>query len=258
MADKLYDLSQPFGDGAPMWPRWLAPDIRIGRGAFMGITPAGHPEWPLLRGGGGYVGHLHAATHMDAPIYCVDYGLTLDKVPLENCYGTGVVVDFRHMKKWDRITAEDFEKATPRIEEGDFVVCNTGWHKYWGVNEYVYYHHYPGLVPSAAEWLVKKKVKAVAGSWASPDLPLAFPPLERTMPHLYQEYQKETGKDPIEDFPDYEPCLTMLLENGIVCVHNAGTDIDQVTGKRCLISALPFRLVEADAGMVRLVAIVKE
>ncbi len=257
MAYKLYDLSQPFGNGTPMWPRWLAPDIRVGEGAFTGVTPAGHPEFPLLRGGGGYIGHLHAATHMDAPLYCIDYGTALDKVPLENCYGTGVVADFRHKKKWERITAEDLEKVTPKIQAGDFVVCNTGWHKYWSVNQYVYYHHYPALVPSAAQWLIKKKVKAVAGTWAALDLPLAYPPLDKTMPHLYLEYKKETGRDPIEDFPDYEPCLPMLLESGIVCVHNAGADIDQVTGKRCIIAAFPFRMIEADAGMVRLVAIEK-
>jgi kynurenine formamidase len=260
MAYKLYDLSQPFGTGTPMWPRWLAPDILVGESAFTGITPAGHPEFPLLRGGGmggAWIGHLHVATHIVAPIYCIDYGLTLEKIPLEKCYGTGVVLDFRNKKKWDRITAEDFEKATPKIKEGDFVVVNTGWHKYWRVNEYVYFHHYPGLVPSAAEWLIKKKVKAVAGTFAALDHPLAFPPLEKTIPHLNLEYKKETGKDPIEEFPDYEPCLTMLLEKGIICIPNAGADVDQVTGKRCTLAAFPFRLVEADAGMVRLVAIVE-
>ena len=261
MAYKLYDLSQPFGTGTPMWPRWLSPDILVGKSSFTGITPAGHPEFPLLRGGGigggAWVGHLHCATHIVAPIYCVDYGRTLEKIPLENCYGTGVVVDFRYMKKWDRITAEGLEKAKPKIKEGDFVVINTGWHKYWRVNEYVYYHHYPGLTPSAAEWLIKKKVKAVAGTFAALDHPLAFPPLEKTIPHLNVEYKKETGKDPIEEFPDYEPSLTMLLEKGVVCIPNAGADIDQVTGKRCTLIAFPFRLQEADAGMVRLVAVVE-
>jgi uncharacterized protein (DUF849 family) len=27
-------------------------------------------------------------------------GIMLDKIPLENCYGEGVVVDFRDMQKW--------------------------------------------------------------------------------------------------------------------------------------------------------------
>ena len=257
MACKIYDLSQPFGDGSPMWPRWLAPDIRAGKGAFLGVTPAGHPEWPLYRGGGGYNGHFHTATHMDAPIYCVDYGATLDQVPLEKCYGEGPVLDFRGKKKWELITADDFEKVAAQIKEGDFVVCNTGWHKLWGVNDYDYYHHYPALAKSAAEWLIKKKVKAISGTWASIDPALAYPPLEKTMPHLRLEYKKETGREAIEDYPDYEPCLQMLLENGVVCIHNAGADIDEVTGQRCTFAAFPFRMVDADAGMVRLVAIIE-
>ena len=105
---------------------------------------------------------------------------------------------------------------------------------------------------------MKRKVKAIAGTWPAIDTPFAFPPLEKTMPHLYLEYKREKGREPIEEFPDYEPCLSMLLENDIVCVHNAGADINQVTGKRCTFAAFPFRLEEADAGMERLVAIVEE
>jgi kynurenine formamidase len=47
----------------------------------------------------------------------------------------------------------------------------------------------------------------------------------------------------------------MFLRNGIVTVENAGGDIDEVTGQRCIISAFPFRCEMADGGFVRLVAI---
>jgi kynurenine formamidase len=46
----------------------------------------------------------------------------------------------------------------------------------------------------------------------------------------------------------------MLLRAGISCIHNAGGDIDDVTGKRMTLAAWPFRMEETDAGMVRLVA----
>jgi kynurenine formamidase len=254
MATKLYDLSVPHRASDPMWPR-LAPDT----GAFSGVTPAGVRDWPCVRGtlGAQVPGtHFHGGTHVDAPVYCIDYGKGVDEIPLENCYGTGVVVDFRSKKKWDTITAADFEKATPKIERGDFVVCNTGWQKWYRVQDYEYYCHYPGLVPSAAEWLIKKKVKAIAGTWPTLDHALAFPPLQTFMPWQYTEYMKETGKDPIEKFPDYEPCLPKLLAAGITCIQNAGADIDQVTGKRCTFMAFPDRHVGGvDASMVRLVAI---
>jgi kynurenine formamidase len=75
------------------------------------------------------------------------------------------------------------------------------------------------------------------------------------MPWVDKEYRKETGKDPDKLFPEYEPCHRMFLKNGIVTVENAGGDIDEVTGQRCTISALPFRCEMADGGFVRLVAI---
>ncbi len=263
MSYKLYDLSQQFYNGAAMWPK-IAPDLSTSYSTFTGIRGANHPEfpyrynWPIAGGGSGWIGHLHCGTHVDAPIYAIDGSLTLEKMPLENLYGTGMVLDFRKKKKWDKITAEDLEKATPKIQKGDFVVCNTGWQKHFRPDKsYEYYHHYPALVPDAAEWLIKKKVKAIAGTWPVTDHSLAFAPLNKFMPWLYEEYKKATGKDPTTEFPSFEPCLTMLLNAGVTCVQNAGGDIDQVTGKRCTFAAFPFRVEEADAGMVRLVAIVE-
>ncbi len=267
MSYKIYDLSEPFGDGTPMWPPLVA-EMRYPKNAFTGIPPAafgGLPDhlinpmigWPN-EGRGTYEGHMHPATHMDAPVYCIDHAISVDQIPLENCYGTGVVVDLRNKKRWDTITAADLEKAAPKIERGDIVVVNTGWHKWWRVKVREYYYHYPGLVKSAAEWLIKKKVKAIAGTWAVCDHSLSYAPLQKNNLSLYEEYMKETGKDPGKEFPDYEPCLTMLLQNGIVCIHGAGGDIDKVTGKRCTLAAFPFRLERADAAMVRLVAIVEE
>ncbi len=267
MSDKIYDLSQPVVAGTPMWPR-IAPDVQYRDTAFQGIygTPNNHPGWPLAfrwppsfsgGWGRGYAGHLHPATHMDAPVYCWEDGISIADVPVENCWGEGVVVDMRYLKKWDRITAADFEKATPRIKAGDFVVVNTGWQKWWDVTHYEYYHYYPGLVPSAAEWLIKKKVKAIAGTWATVDHSLAFAPLKTTMPWLYNDYVRETKKDPTEEFPAFEPCLPMLLKSGITCIQNAGGEIDQVTGKHCTFFALPCSLIDADASPVRLVATVQ-
>jgi kynurenine formamidase len=271
---KIYDLSQEVVNGACMWPR-LARDVQIGAGTFEGIRSTGwhnenHPGWydmgqpfPYEQGWGeghqhGWVGHMHVATHVDAPMYMYPEGVTLEKIPLENLYGTGVIVDMRSKKKWDTITAEDFEKSNPKIEAGDFVVVNTGWHHKWKPElQYDYHCSYPGLVPSAAEWLIKKKVKAIAGTWPTCDHSCSFAPLEKNMPYVYNDYMREKGKDPAKDIKGiggFEECLEKLLRAGISCVHNAGGNIDDVTGKRMTFAAWPFRMEEADGGMVRLVA----
>jgi kynurenine formamidase len=271
MATKYTDLSQLIWNGAAMWPRF-AKDIQIGAGTFTGIRSTGwngenHPGWydmgqpfPFNEGWGemhnfGWVGHLHVATHVDAPVYCIPEGLAVDKIPLENFYGTGVIIDMRHKGKWDTITADDFEKATPKIEAGDFVVINTGWQTWLKPQKaYEYYNYYPGLVPSAAQWLIEKKVKAIAGTWPVCDHSLSFAPLKKNMPWVYNDYVRETGKEPGQGLGGFEECLTLLLKNGITCIQNAGGDIDQVTGKRCKLSAWPFLMEDADAAMVRLVA----
>ncbi|MFC2006724.1 cyclase family protein [Chloroflexota bacterium] len=272
MTTKLYDLSQLFWRGSVMWPRFVA-DIPGGPvRSFGGIRSTSwrnknHPGWydmtwpfPLNQAPAQVPwGHLHAGTHVDAPVYCIPGGITADKIPLENLYGTGVVLDFRHKKKWDTITAADLEKATPKIEPGDIVLMNTGWHAWLKPDKaYEYYHYYPGLVQSASEWLINKKIKAVAGTWPVCDHSLSFAPLEKWMPWLYNDYKRETGKEPGKEFGNFEGNLTMFLKNGISCIQNAGGDIDQVTGKRCTLAAWPFRLEETDGAMVRLVAIIEE
>jgi kynurenine formamidase len=274
MTTKIVDLSQEIWNGSVMWPR-LAADVQLMAGTFNGVRSTGwhdlnHPGWPDIgikppynRGGKGlgrYVGHLHAATHVDAPIYCIPEGVTADRIPLENLYGTGVILDMRHKEKWDTITAEDFESATPRIESGDFVVVNTGWQTWLKPNRaYEYYHYYPGLLPDAAQWLIDKKVKAIAGTWPVCDHSLSFIPLEKNMPWLLNDYIRENGKPPGEAFSGgFEACLTMLLKAGVSCIQNAGGDIDGVTGTRCTLAAWPFRMEETDAALVRLVAIVED
>ncbi len=272
MATKVIDLSQAVSESPAMWPRLAG---QAGGRVWTGIRSTGwhglnHPGWydfgqPWPYRGmaqGASMAHLHPGCHVDAPKYCIPEGITADQIPLENLYGTGVIIDMRNKGKWDKIEAADFEKATPKIQAGDFVVVNTGYQKtlkpgvaYW------YYHSYPGLMPSAAEWLVKKKVKAIAGTWPACDhsLNYAGPPLGDKTPNMRQDYERETGKKlPTEFAYGYEACLVMLLKAGISCISGAGGNIDDVTGKRTTLAAWPFRLEHTDGAMVRLVAIVEE
>ncbi len=45
----------------------------------------------------------------------------------------------RPKRKWDIITSEDLENAKPEIKEGDFVVVNMGWHKYFKIKPYDFF-----------------------------------------------------------------------------------------------------------------------
>ena len=72
------------------------------------------------------------------------------------------------------------------------------------------------------------------------------------------EYEKETGRKVMDDFPLWEPCHKILLSNGIVVWENVSGDLDEVTGKRVTIAGFPLNLYKGDGSMVRLVAIVEE
>ena len=53
-----------------------------------------------------------------------------------------------------------------------------------------------------------------------------------THPHLIEEYKQEFGRDPKEDFPNWESGhKTLMIGGGIPGIENVGGDLDAVTGK---------------------------
>ena len=249
---KLVDLSQSFGHGTPLWPYF--PEVKIERfhyHAKSGVLT----QW--------ITAPMHCSTHADSPIHVLPANklkgpmYTAD-LPLENYYGTGVVVSIPK-KKWGVITPDDLEKARPKIEKEDIVIINSGWHKYFADTD-EYFCYSPGLYKEAGEWFVEKKVKAVGVDQQALDHPLATAigphgpgPIR---PDICAEYKAETGHEVIQDFPLWEPCHKLLLGNGIMGWENVGGDIDKVNGLRCTIAGWPIKWQGGDGSMVRLVALV--
>ncbi|MBW1763803.1 MAG: cyclase family protein, partial [Deltaproteobacteria bacterium] len=158
------------------------------------------------------------------------------------------------------ITAEDLENAKPEIQEGDIVMINTGFHRKWGDSD-EYFAYGCGADKSAAQWFVDKKVKLVGYGCQANDHPLATKLVDHglgpTQPHLIEEYKEMSGRDPKEDFPEWEPAhKTLMVKGGIPGIENIGGDIDEVTGKRCFFTALPWRWPGGDGSIVRVLAIV--
>jgi len=249
---EVYDLSQPFGPGVPLWPYFE--DIKIERIHY-------HAKSRVLSQ---VLTHtMHVSTHADSPVHVEEGFPSTEQIPIERYIGKGVVVSIPK-GKWEVITAEDLEKAEPPIEKGDIVIVNTGWHRYWG-DTVKYFCYAPGFYIEAGEWFVKKGVKAVGTDTQALDHPLATREAwcqgegderNRVLPWLADEYKKETGRDVREDFPLWEPCHRLLLTHGIMGWENVGGDVDKVTGKRCTIIGLPIRWVGGDGSIVRLIAIV--
>jgi len=250
MGLEFYDLSHPWGLGQPCWPYFE--DVKIER------------LHTMARGGvltQRITTVMHSGTHIDAPAHVVPGTPFMDEVPLPYFFGSGVVLDIPK-GKWEMITGDDLEAATPKVREGDIVIVNTGWHKYYGDNK-IYYGHAPGFGRSAGEWFVDNKVKMVGNDTQALDHPLATAigphgpgAPNGLLPDICAEYERETGRRVIDDFPEWEPCHNIILSNGICGYENIGGDIDKVTGKRVTIASFPWRWKKGDGCIVRLVAMI--
>lgn len=110
----------------------------------------------------------HAGTHMDAPWHfgprCQDKPTkTIDEIPLEWCFGPGVVLDLRHKKSGELITPEDLQTALERIRyrlnAGDIVLLMTGADKHFEQPDYFSAH--AGMGRAATLWLLDQGVRVI-------------------------------------------------------------------------------------------------
>src|SRR3984885_15637107 len=200
---------------------------------------------------------FHTSTHVNAPIHLIPRAAGIGGLALDRFFGPGVVVSIKK-KKWELIEPADLERAKPKIEPDDIVLINAGWHHKYGDSK-EYFGYAPGLSKSAAEWLVKKRVKLVGIDTACVDHPLAtsLGP-HRNGPqikYLLPEYKESTGREAIKDFPEWNAAHRTLLESGKRAIENVGGDIDALGCKRCTFQGFPWKWHEGDACVIRLVAL---
>jgi kynurenine formamidase len=243
---RFHDLSHAWGHGTPVWPGF--PGVSFERGSFHALHGTLTQRFTTT---------MHASTHINAPLHLVAGGTAMGAVPLDHFFGRAVVLSIP-CGKWELIDADDLEAAEPAVEPGDIVLINTGWHRRHADSQ-TYFAHAPGLTEAAARWLIARKVKLLGMDTPAIDHPLATSlgpqrngPL---LPRLASEYQAETGNDPRAIFTEWQPAHRLLLKAGIPTIEELGGDIDQVSGRRMTVAALPYRWKEGDASIVRVVAI---
>ncbi len=124
---------------------------------------------------------VHIGTHLD---YSFHYGSrsenhpskTADEIPLEYCYQDGVKLDFRHKKPNEVIKASDIESALKKINYQlkplDIVLLHTAADKLYGGPKY--FSDYPGVDPSAIDYLLNKGIKIFGTDTMGIDRPYRF------------------------------------------------------------------------------------
>lgn len=172
------DLTHPFDDKTIYWPTETGFKHEKG---FEGVTEKGY-FYSAHR----FSAPEHGGTHMDAPVHFYRGRRSADQVPLEQLIGPAAVIDVREKCAANpdyEVQIEDlraWERRWGELPQGSIVLLHTGQGRHWpdrkrylGTDERgpqaVAKLHFPGLHPKAAQWLVRKGIKAVGIDTASID-----------------------------------------------------------------------------------------
>jgi len=124
---------------------------------------------------------VHSTTHIDAPWH---YGptsegkksKTIDEIPLEWCFGDGIVIDMSHKEDFDVITQQDIESFLTEnnisLLAGMIVLIRTDRDRHMGTKKF--FTHGTGMSGEATEWLIDQGIKVMGIDQWGWDLPLPF------------------------------------------------------------------------------------
>lgn len=255
MSVRFVDLSAPITPSPRELPDLLRTDIEFSAHAegarqieaMFGVAPE------LLRRGEGWAVETftrfgtHNSTHVDAPWhYNAEIGgekaQTIDELPLENFFGPGVVLPFRHKADGEAVTAEEAEAAIAAaghdLRPGDIVLVHTGRDAF--IDELDYIARGPGVTAEATRWLYERGVRVMgidAWGW---DAPL----------HLQAEAAKESGAPGIF-WAAHQADLPYSQIERLV-------NLDALPPTGFTVACFPLRIVGASAAPARVVAMLED
>jgi kynurenine formamidase len=191
----------------------------------------------------------HGTTHVDAPWH---YGpvcegqpaKTIDQVPLDWCYGAGVVLDLRHKRHGEAITVADVQAALEKtghvLKPREIVLIQTGNDRRLGAPEY--FTHGAGMSAEATRWLLDQGVKLTGiDSWGW-DVPLGVLAAEA----------KRTGRRDVFWAAHY------VGVDKEYCHIERLTNLDQLPPTGFTVCAFPLKVKGGSAGPARVVALIDD
>ena len=206
----------------------LTHEIHTGIMAYPGDPEISLEEACTHEADGCHVDYLkcggHTGTHIDAPYHFLPEGKTITDYPLSRFIGEGVVLDLRHKKAGETITKEDLMSLQEKVQEGDFLVLQTGWCEKFG--DEAYYNH-PYLSAEAAQDIVELGVRLVAVDFLNVD------------PTIREQW-------------DVHP---ILLGSEVLIVENLNNSLALEPGERYRFGFLPLKLKDSDGAPVRAFAV---
>ncbi|MGE5455414.1 MAG: cyclase family protein [Methylocystaceae bacterium] len=144
----IIDLTQTLEEGMPIYPGTESPVFE---------TPITHEQFGYQQTRLRMLSHV--GTHLDCPAHVYPQGLSTDRMPVEQFYGSGVVVDCRHLSIGSAIDNDLMERMGKAVRGKDFILFYTGWDKKWGTEHY--FSPYPSFSEEAITTLVKMNIKGI-------------------------------------------------------------------------------------------------
>lgn len=253
---KIIDLTIPLGIGTPPWPTYEPLQIKY----FKRLAPNGANGQLLTHSN-------HLGTHLDGEIHFYTPGKDIASLNFDFLYGTGVIVDLSDAAgDYDIYTSSMVEERV-EVREGDILIIHTGYHRYgWDqplADEVRYMVKHPGPDREFADWCKAKKLKWLGVDCGSADHPMNT--IVRTwMPRQAQEaeahFRKKYGRPLAEIFTDdkYQVMHIELFPYGIIHAECLGGDIDLLLNERVEIGCFPWRFVDGESCICRIVAFVDD
>ena len=188
MSAKIIDLSKPiqFNQGDPRFmkvkikhkPHKKAKWLLRAFGLPFKLFPKNWDGWAddTIKNMG-----VHSTTHIDAPWHysptCEGKpSKTIDEIPLEWCYGNGIVIDMSHKPDFEGISVDDIQTFLNNnaltIQPNDIVLIRTDRDQHMGTKKF--FTHGTGMTAEATHWLIDRGVKVMGIDQWGWDLPLPF------------------------------------------------------------------------------------
>jgi kynurenine formamidase len=192
---------------------------------------------------------VHATTHLDAPWHYAPEvagqpAKTIDQIPLEWCYGDGVVIDVSWKPDYEAITVADLQRdlaqTGTRIKPRDIVLIRTDRDHLMGTK--AFFERGTGMSRAATEWLIEQGVKVMGIDQWGWDLPL---------PYMVQEAKRTNN-----------PAL--FWEGHLVGREREYLHMEQLTNLKALppsgfkVCVFPLKIVGASAAPARVVAMLDD
>jgi len=194
--------------------------------------------------------YTHNGTHLDAPYHhhsTMNDGkraITIDEIPLEWCFCSGVKLDFRHLPDGHIVTPAEIDAELDRINHKlsplDIVLVNTSAGDRYGEADYL--ARGCGMGREATLHLLEQGVRVAGTDAWSWDAPFSI---------TAQRFAAE--KDPNIVWEGHRASMKIGY-----CHIEKLTNLEKLPSQGFTVSCFPFKIKAASAGFVRAVAIIEE